>query len=88
MARFAIEQKMKRQKPDYWDEITLVELAVLENNFDLAGDRLGDAISKISAGWMAETTINNLRMLQSHIGDRMDGERLEDVIGELEKYRK
>jgi hypothetical protein len=37
---------------------------------------------------MAETTINNLKMLQSHIGDRMDEERLEDVIGELEKYNK
>ena len=41
VVRFAVERKMARGIPDYWDHATLLELAVMAGDFEEALDRLG-----------------------------------------------
>jgi hypothetical protein len=50
---------------EYWDHATLFELAVLARDAQAAEQHLADALAKLRHGWEAETTLNNLRLIQA-----------------------
>jgi hypothetical protein len=57
---YAVNAKMKRKEPDYWDYATLLELAVIENKFDVAEEFLYEAKPLAVESWMFGTTKANL----------------------------
>ena len=44
VVRFAVTQRLKSVRPDYWDQATMLELAVLEGNIEAARHHLSDAL--------------------------------------------
>lgn len=64
VVRFAVEQRLKCQQPDYWDHATLLELAVLAVDQPAAETAAADALAVLRASWEAETTARNLRLIR------------------------
>ncbi len=64
LVTFAVEQKVARGNPDYWDYATLLELAVLSNNQSEVVKWLGKALISIRETWEPETTARNLRLIK------------------------
>jgi tetratricopeptide (TPR) repeat protein len=63
VVRFAVTQRLKSSKPDYWDHATLLELAVLEEDQAMSRQYLGDALVNVRETWEPETTANNLKLI-------------------------
>jgi hypothetical protein len=63
VVRYAVEQKLRGSKPDYWDHATLVELSVLASQPHRAEDHLANALASLREPWEAETTARNLALL-------------------------
>ena len=61
---YAVEQKIARGKPDYWDHATLLELAVLGHDKERAEKHAGDALAAMREIWEAGTTLRNLRLIR------------------------
>nr|VFJ75527.1 MAG: protein of unknown function (DUF4071) [Candidatus Kentron sp. FW] len=61
---YAVERRLATKNPDYWDYATLLELAVLARDEDLASEHLESALTAEIEGWMPESTANNLRMIR------------------------
>jgi tetratricopeptide (TPR) repeat protein len=57
---YAVNAKMKRKESDYWDYATLLELAVIENKFDVAEEFFYEAQPLAVENWMFGTTKANL----------------------------
>ena len=72
---YAVKAKMKRKKADYWDYATLLELAVIENNYGAATEFFDDAKPLASESWMLGTTKANLDKIIAY-----RKERGEDVV--------
>jgi hypothetical protein len=49
---------------DYWDQATLLELAVLARNVDEAQDCCGAALAVVREAFEPETTARNLRLIR------------------------
>jgi tetratricopeptide (TPR) repeat protein len=64
VVRFAVMQRLKASRPDYWDYATLLELAVLDGDEPASRQRLGDALACIREVWEPETTVNNLKLIR------------------------
>jgi hypothetical protein len=64
VVRYAVEQKIAKGKPDYWDYATLLELAVLSMDEAEAGKWLGKALISVREKWEPETTCRNLRLIR------------------------
>jgi len=64
VVRFAVMQRLKSSKPDYWDYATLLELAVLEGDQESSQQYLGDALANMRETWEPETTANNLKLIR------------------------
>ena len=64
VVRYAVQRKIERSKPDYWDYATLLELAVLERNQEAAAQALGDALANVREKWEPETTARNVRLIR------------------------
>jgi hypothetical protein len=64
VVRYAVERRIAAGKPDYWDYATRLELAVLAEDQDAAGQALGDALATSREGWERETTARNLRLIR------------------------
>lgn len=64
VVRYAVEQKIAKGNPDYWDYATLVELAVLTMDEAEAGKWLGKALISVREKWEPETTCRNLRLIR------------------------
>lgn len=62
---YAVERKVARGNPDYWDYATLVELAVLSNNTSEAIEWLGKALMSTREPWEPETTARNIRLIKA-----------------------
>lgn len=77
---FAVNAKMKRKDPDYWDFATLLELAVIENKLDVAEEFFYEAKPLAVESWMMGTTNANLSKILN-----FRKERNENTI-ELEKF--
>jgi tetratricopeptide (TPR) repeat protein len=64
VVRYAVQRKMARGKPDYWDYATLLELAILEGDEKEARRILPIAYSCVRESWEPETTVKNLGMIR------------------------
>lgn len=64
VVRYAVQRKIEKGKPDYWDYATLLELAVLEGDQDAATQSLSDALANIREKWEPETTARNVRLIR------------------------
>jgi tetratricopeptide (TPR) repeat protein len=64
VVRYAVERKIAKGKPDYWDYATLLELAVIEMNEAQAWDNLQRALALVRETWEPKTTQRNLRLLR------------------------
>lgn len=85
VVRFAVTQRLRSAKPDYWDHATLLELAVLENDLEAARQSLGDALACVREPWEPKTTADNLKLIREAREERgIREEWLDQVIGALE----
>lgn len=64
IVRYAVERKIARGKPDYWDHATMLELAVLASDQDQATKLLSKALTFIREKWEPKTTVRNLRLIR------------------------
>jgi hypothetical protein len=64
VVRYAVQRKIARGKPDYWDHATLLELAVLENDEKQAHRVLPIALTCVRESWEPKTTAGNLGMIR------------------------
>ena len=64
VVRFAVSQRLRWAKPDYWDHATRVELGVLGSDREAASQALADALAAQREPWEATTTANNLRLIR------------------------
>lgn len=89
VVRFAVQQRLKSSKPDYWDHATLLELAVLAGDEADAGEALSDALSSVREPWEPATTASNLRLISNARNARgAPTPWLEASIGSLERFGK
>jgi tetratricopeptide (TPR) repeat protein len=86
VVRFAVNQRLRSAKPDYWDHATLLELAVLAGDEKAAGMHCSTALASMREKWEAETTANNLRLIREARQRRGRAEPwLDTVIEALER---
>jgi len=78
---YAVERRITEGKPDYWDYVTRLELAVLARDEDRAAQALGDALASTREVWERETTARNLRLIHEARKARGEGS---DWIKEIE----
>jgi tetratricopeptide (TPR) repeat protein len=64
VVRYAVQLRVERGAPDYWDYATLLELAVIARDEDAAGSALGSALAAVREPWEPESTANNLRLIR------------------------
>jgi hypothetical protein len=62
---YAVERRIAKGKPDYWDHATLLELAVLSRDEAKGRKSLGDALASIREVWEPETTARNLGLIRA-----------------------
>jgi tetratricopeptide (TPR) repeat protein len=79
---YAVEQRVGKGQPDYWDYATLLELAVLANDKPKAMDLTGEALAVVREQWEPKTTIRNLRLIRE--AREMRGETV-DWVKEIEE---
>jgi hypothetical protein len=85
VVRFAVTQRFKSSKPEYWDYATLLELAVLASDEDAVDRALGDALTAVREPWEPMTTANNLKLIREARAGRAEmASWLDDVIAALE----
>jgi len=85
VVRYAVMQRIKGSRPDYWDYATLLELAVLEEDEAAASRHLGDALAYVREPWEPATTANNLRLIGDARRERgMQQAWLEAIIEALQ----
>jgi hypothetical protein len=86
VVRYAVERRVARGRPDYWDHATLLELAVLARDENAAAAALADALACLREGWEAETTARNLRLIRGARAARGEDvgwiEELEQALAE------
>ena len=86
VVRFAIRRRLKTTRPDYWDQATQLELAVLANAEGEALRYLGDALASVREPWEPLTTANNLKSIREARQDRhLPQGWLDEIIGQLER---
>lgn len=72
VVEYAVERRIAKGKPDYWDYATLLELAVLGKDKQKAIKSLGNALALLRESWEAETTLRNLRLISEARERRQD----------------
>ena len=61
---YAVERRIARGEPDYWDHASRLELAVLGQDEATATTALTDALAAIREVWEPETTAKNLGLIR------------------------
>lgn len=64
VVRYAVERRIARGRPDYWDYATRLELAVLGMDEKGAWRALREALTSVREPWEPETTARNLRLIR------------------------
>ncbi len=82
VVKFAVSKKMEKLGGDYWDQATLFELDILEQDFAGAEKNLEAAACLIREVWEPETTLKTLRMI------RKIREQAGDHVGQLKRFEK
>lgn len=84
VVRFAVRQRLRGSKPNYWDYATLLELEVLEDRETDAFQYLADALANMREPWEAGTTANNLGLIREARRKRgIEQPWLDEISGEL-----
>lgn len=85
VVEYAVNSKMERnktKKPDYWDYASLLELAVIENQFSVAESFFYKSKPLANESWMFGTTKENLsKILNFRKNLKEDTAELEKIIG-------
>ncbi len=83
---YAVERKIAKGQPDYWDYATLLELAILSNDEGAARRALGKAATRIREPWEPKTTARNLSLIRESRERRGDQPRwATDIEQELSR---
>ena len=67
VVRYAATQRIRADEHgtgDYWDQATLIELAVLGRDRNAAEDAAATALSVVTEPWQPATTARNLRLIR------------------------
>ena len=64
VVRYAVQRKIEKGKPDYWDYATLLELAVLDSDQETTARALSDALANVREQFEPETTARNIRLIR------------------------
>ena len=89
VVEFSVERKMDRMKPDYWDFASLLEIAIIENNYEKAKKLLGNLITTGYEDWMIDTTLNNFNLISAYRKKRnQEPNIIEDFINQLTTLKK
>jgi tetratricopeptide (TPR) repeat protein len=85
VVRFAVNQRLKSARPDYWDYATLLEIAVLENQEGEAVQQLRNSLAAVREAWEPATTANNVKLIQQVRQARgMQQPWLDAILSQLE----
>jgi len=86
VVRYAVQQRVAKGKPDYWDYAALLELAVLTTDENQATAYTAKALAEVREVWEPETTRRNLRLIRKareKRGEKTDWIReIEDALTE------
>jgi uncharacterized protein DUF4071 len=86
VVRYAALRRTQRPTADYWDQATMLELAVLAGNQDEAFEWTGNAVAALREGWEAETTKRNLGLIRQRREERgEDAAWIVEVEDELQR---
>lgn len=77
---YAVQRRIAKGKPDYWDHATLLELEVLQKNEAIARSATAKALAAVREKWEPETTANNLRLIRDARGARGEAYAWADQI--------
>lgn len=77
VVEYAVLRKKEMKKPDYWDEATLAELAVIRKDYANAKHFLLEARKKNPVEWMLQTTAKNFIMIRTF--RRLRGEQDDEL---------
>jgi hypothetical protein len=71
IVRYGVERKIARTpKADYWDQATLLELAVLGADGEAVRQSLGKALTAVREPWEPKTTARNLSLIRRSRAER------------------
>ena len=70
VVRFAAEQKLRGQQPNYWDYATILELAVHAGDALGANQVMDKVLSTCEETWQPKTTADNLRIIADRRRER------------------
>lgn len=88
VVEFAVERKMDRTKPDYWDYASLLEIAIIENNYEKAKGLLSKIITTTYENWMLDTTLNNFKIISVYRKKRgQDPKVVDEFIYQLDSLK-
>ncbi|HEV2189947.1 MAG TPA: TRAFs-binding domain-containing protein [Stellaceae bacterium] len=86
VVRYAALRRAQRPTADYWDQATMLELAVLAEDQDEAFTWAGNAVAAVREGWEAKTTKRNLALIRQRREARgEDAAWIAEVEEELQK---
>ncbi len=72
VVEYAVARRLAGNAPDYWDHATSLELAVMARDGRRAEESLARALTALTEGWQAGTTLANLRLLEQAHAERGD----------------
>jgi tetratricopeptide (TPR) repeat protein len=72
VVEYAVDRRINTVKPDYWDYVTRLELAVLAKDKDAAIKSASSALALLQEPWEAETTVRNLGLIHEARERRQD----------------
>jgi tetratricopeptide (TPR) repeat protein len=86
VVRYAVKRRLESKTPDYWDYATLLEVGVLREDRDEAGNALADALATVREVWEPESTVENLRMIREARQERgRDGSWIQEIENALNR---
>lgn len=69
---YAVNRRIEMGEQDYWDHATLLELAILAEDFERAWRAVADVVAAVREPWEIESTVYNVRLIREtrqHRGD-------------------
>jgi hypothetical protein len=78
--RATLEQRIQSGPVDYWDLATRLELTTIDRDWQSARTLVSETRARAAAGWMLETTSNNLRILADAMADPEDRREIRRLI--------
>lgn len=88
VVEYAVDMKIARGSPDYWDHASKLELGILKRNSEQTNHHLGQALISVREAWEPKTTARNIAMIRdarSAHGESVT--ELDEVIKCLDEFR-